>query len=77
MRKKIMNDMEKLRKRAIDYVRSYKGEVPQLAKETGLGYEWLKKLAIDAIPDPGILRIGALLEHSKKMGRDFSKGLDD
>lgn len=72
-----MNDMEKLRKKAIDYVKTYKGKVPQLAKETGLGYEWLKRFVIDDIPDPGILKIGILLEHSQKAGKDFSKNLDN
>lgn len=34
--------------------------LPQIAQETGLGYEWLKKLRAGAIPDPSINRVHKL-----------------
>ena len=70
-----MDDMEKLLNNAIVYAKSYKGVLPLLAKETGLGYQWLKKFTQGHIPDPGISKIGVLLNHSQKAGKDFSKGL--
>lgn len=32
----------------------------ELAQKSNLGYEWLKKLKADAIPDPGVNRIQQL-----------------
>ena len=70
-----MDDMEKLLNNAIVYASSYKGNFPLLATETGLGYQWLKKFTQGHISDPGISKIGILLNHSQKVGKDFSKGL--
>lgn len=34
--------------------------LPRIASETGLHYEWLKKLAYGQIPDPGVTKIERL-----------------
>lgn len=35
----------------------------EIAKEAGVGYEWLKKLKADLIPDPSVNRIQALHDY--------------
>ena len=40
-----MDDMEKLLNNAIVYAKSYKGVLPLLAKETGLGYTLYTRLS--------------------------------
>lgn len=43
----------------LDMLREHK-RYRQIAEDTGLGYEWLTKLAQGRIPDPGVKRIEAL-----------------
>jgi hypothetical protein len=43
----------------LDMLREHK-RYRQIAEDTGLGYEWLTKLAQGRIPDPGVKRIETL-----------------
>lgn len=38
----------------------------QIAKDSGLGYQWLQKVAAGEIKDPGVNRIEKLLEELRK-----------
>ena len=49
----------------IDYLESQKGRLPTIAQETGLGLEWLRKLAGGHIQDPGISKIETLRAYMK------------
>lgn len=42
-----------------------KGNWPQTAAETGLGREWISKLARGLIPDPGVTKIETLHAYLK------------
>ena len=44
----------------IEFLESRKGHLPAIAQETGLGLEWLRKLAGGHIHDPGISKIETL-----------------
>ena len=46
-----------LRKKAINGLNSCTIDRKTIAKKTGLGYEWLNKLAQGKIPDPGVMKI--------------------
>lgn len=37
--------------------------LPRIAKESGLNYEWLKKLSYGQIPDPGVIKIEKLFAY--------------
>lgn len=37
-----------------------RGDWSNTAKETGLGYEWIKKVANNKVPDPGVNKIETL-----------------
>lgn len=40
-----------------------RGEWSKTAKETGLGYEWIKKVANHKVPDPGVNKIETLHDY--------------
>lgn len=42
---------------------------PIIATNTGLGFEWISKLANGKIPDPGVCRIERLNEYLKQKGK--------
>jgi adenylosuccinate lyase len=44
----------------IAFLDAQKGRLPTVAKETGLGIEWLRKLAAGHIPEPGLNKIEKL-----------------
>ena len=44
----------------IAYLDAQKGRLPTVAKETGLGLEWLRKLVAGHIQDPGVSKIEKL-----------------
>ena len=50
-----------LKEQAIELLRKHRGHWPTIARETGLGYQWIIKLAADKIPDPGVVKIEKLL----------------
>jgi hypothetical protein len=49
-----------LLEQTIHLVKRDRGNWPITAKETGLGREWLSKLAQGKIPDPGVQKIERL-----------------
>ena len=49
----------------IDYLETQKGRLPTIAQATGLGLEWLRKLAGGHIQDPGISKIETLRAYMK------------
>lgn len=51
---------------ALEYARKNRGSLPRLAKETGLSYQWLKKLVAGDIADPGVKKIERLLNHKNQ-----------
>ena len=46
--------------KTLDLLRKCDMPLPELAQKSNLGYEWLKKLRNDEIPDPGVNRIQRL-----------------
>jgi adenylosuccinate lyase len=53
----------------IDFLATQKGRLPSIAKEAGLGLEWLRKLVAGQINDPGASKIEKLREYmSQKTG---------
>jgi len=59
-----------LHESAIEYAKSNLGDLPNLARETGLSYHWLKKLVAGEINDPGVKKIEILLSHKNKSSGD-------
>lgn len=47
----------------IDFLATQKGRLPRIAKEAGLGLEWLRKLVAGQINDPGASKIEKLREY--------------
>ena len=47
----------------IDFLATQKGRLPSIAKEAGLGLEWLRKLVAGQINDPGASKIEKLREY--------------
>ena len=45
---------------------SKKGKWPEIAENSGVGYEWLRKFMQDAIEDPGFRKVTKLYEYLKK-----------
>jgi adenylosuccinate lyase len=50
----------------IGYLEAQKGRLPTVARETGLGLEWLRKLAAGHIQDPGISKIEKLENYMRQ-----------
>jgi hypothetical protein len=49
-----------LLERTMELLRNCDLPLGEIAAKSNLGYEWLKKLKADAIPDPSVNRIQAL-----------------
>lgn len=51
----------------LDRTRNLLGKTPEklthIAKNSGLGYEWLKKFKMDAIPNPGVRNVQQLHDY--------------
>ena len=55
----------------IDFLATQKGRLPSIAKEAGLGLEWLRKLVAGQINDPGASKIEKLRAYmSEKTGSE-------
>jgi len=55
-----------LRKKAIDGIKLSKLTRQEIADATGLGFDWITKLAQERIPDPGVNKIEKLLVFLEK-----------
>ena len=53
---------DSLKKKAINLLQQ-STNLRKVARESGLGYEWLIKLSKNQIPDPGVLKIEKLINH--------------
>ena len=43
---------------------------PQIARASGVGYEWLKKFSAGGIPDPGVRRVQRLHDYLLRQNSD-------
>jgi len=53
-------DQSPLFERTVELLKSCDLPLAEIATMSGLGYEWLKKLKAEQIPDPSVNRIQAL-----------------
>jgi len=60
------NHTPTLKDQATSSVRSKKGSLPQLSRDLGLDYNWIRKFADGAIKDPGVSKIERILKYAKR-----------
>ena len=54
--------MKPLKEQALEHLERYKGLWPRMAKDTGLGYPWISRLAQGKIEDPGAAKLERLIQ---------------
>lgn len=56
---------EKMLDSVVAYLQTVKGRWPQIAKETGLTYDWIVRVADGRISDPGVQKIQLLYDYAR------------